>query len=168
MKNKNGFTLIEMLAVIVILGLLLSIAIPAVTKTIEKSRRKAYIDNAIEYISSAAQSIAKGEIIVRNTNTTYYIHINNIKTEKGNKTSPYGGEFDAYVIVTLDENNKFTYYWTSMDTSGHYVPITEQKDLKVNSIIDGSGKQLSTTTNIGSRTVRVIYDRTGVKNTYNN
>ena len=168
MNNKKGFTLIEMLAVIVILGLLMAIAIPTVTKTIEKSKRKTYIDNAIEYISSAAQSIANGEILVRNTNTTYYIHINNIKTEKGTKTSPYGGEFDAYVIVTLDENNKFTYYWTSMDTGGHYVPITEEKDLKISSIINGSGKQLSTTTNIGSRTVRVVYDRTGAKNTYKN
>ena len=131
MKNKNGFTLIELLAVIVILGILISIAIPAVTQIIERSRRKTYIDNAIEYISSASQQIAKGEILVRNTTTTYYIHINNIKTEKGTKTSPYGGEFDAYVVVTLDENNKFTYYWTSIDTGGHYVPLTEESKLNI-------------------------------------
>ncbi len=167
MKNKNGFTLIEMLAVIVILGLLIAIAIPSISHTIEKSRKKAYIDNAIEYISSASQAIAKGEILIRNTNTTYYIHINNIRTEKGTKTSPYGGEFDAYVVVTLDENNKFTFYWTSIDSGGHYVPITEEKDLKIESIIDGSDEQLLADENIGERTVRVVYDRTGEKNTYN-
>lgn len=167
MKNKNGFTLIELLAVIVILGILISIAIPAVTQIIERSRRKTYIDNAIEYISSASQQIAKGEILVRNTTTTYYIHINNIKTEKGTKTSPYGGEFDAYVVVTLDENNKFTYYWTSIDTGGHYVPLTEESKLNIGSIQTGSGNKLSTDENIGGRTVRVVYDRTGKKNIYN-
>ncbi|MGM9877589.1 MAG: type II secretion system protein [Bacilli bacterium] len=38
MKNKNGFTLMELLGVIVILGLLVAISVPAVTKILNKSK----------------------------------------------------------------------------------------------------------------------------------
>lgn len=50
---KKGFTLVEMLSVIVILGIVALIAFPAVDNAIKDSREKAYKQN-IEYIESAA------------------------------------------------------------------------------------------------------------------
>ena len=38
MKNKKGFTLVELLAVIVILAIIMIIAIPAVLQTMESAR----------------------------------------------------------------------------------------------------------------------------------
>ena len=49
MKNNKGFTLVELLAVIVIMGILMMIAIPSITKTIEKSRKDSFVDIAKSY-----------------------------------------------------------------------------------------------------------------------
>ncbi len=40
MKGKNGFTLVELLAVIVILGLLMVIIAPKITNTLNESEKK--------------------------------------------------------------------------------------------------------------------------------
>ena len=42
--NSKGFTLVELLAVIVIMGILMMVAIPAVTRTIENSRKDTFIN----------------------------------------------------------------------------------------------------------------------------
>ena len=52
--NNKGFSMIELLGVIVIIGILAGLAIPAVTKYIGKTRDRAY-DNLYESAYSAAQ-----------------------------------------------------------------------------------------------------------------
>ncbi len=52
---KKGFTLVEMLAVIIILGILVGIIAPAVVNTINESKQKAY-NTTIESVKSAAKS----------------------------------------------------------------------------------------------------------------
>ena len=53
MKNKKGFTLVELLAVIVILAVILVIAVPQILKTIEASRLGA-IESSAKLIASNA------------------------------------------------------------------------------------------------------------------
>ncbi|MDD6878923.1 MAG: type II secretion system protein [bacterium] len=48
MKNKKGFTLVELLAVIVILGVLLLVAVPSVTRVISNSRINADKSEALQ------------------------------------------------------------------------------------------------------------------------
>ena len=52
MKNKKGFTLVELLAVIVILGILLVVAVPAVNSILTKSKQKAAKDDALMIIKA--------------------------------------------------------------------------------------------------------------------
>lgn len=59
--NKKAFTLIELLAVIVILGVLMITAIPAVTKAIAKSRRDTYATNAKKIIDAVRTSVLNEE-----------------------------------------------------------------------------------------------------------
>ena len=116
MKNK-GFTLIELLAVIIILGILMIIAIPSVTKYISDSRKSSYIGTAKELVSGARNMVNDGKLEMFDTDTTYYIDVNCIKTENGEATSPYGSFTKAYVAVTYDGKG-YDYYWTSVDDAG--------------------------------------------------
>lgn len=53
-KSKKGFTLVEIMIVVVIIGLLAAMAIPAFNKVREQSREKA-ITNNLRQIASAGQ-----------------------------------------------------------------------------------------------------------------
>lgn len=61
--NKNGFTLIELLAVITILAIILLFAIPAVSRTIENSRRDAFAQIAQKYIEAVKAAVISDELI---------------------------------------------------------------------------------------------------------
>ena len=52
-RNEKGLTLIELLAVIVILGIIAAIAIPSIGGLIENSRKDAHIANAQQMVNAA-------------------------------------------------------------------------------------------------------------------
>lgn len=100
--NKKGFTLIELLAVIVILALLVAVAIPAVTKYLNTSRKGVFADNA-----AAAISVVRNDVIINGvtSETTYDITKINSLLEKKLKKSPYGKEYSGFVKVSYDSSN---------------------------------------------------------------
>lgn len=82
-NNKNGFTLVELLAVIVVLAIVMVIAVGAVLPQMQEGRQNIFAIEANGAIDSAQ---------------TYLM--NNTLAGKGNKRMPVG---TAAVCVTIDE-----------------------------------------------------------------
>ena len=147
-KSKKAFTLIELLAVIVILGLLMAIAIPSVTKYITESRKKTVISTIENYITAMINEVNDLTYIFTEANTIYAVPIECIALERGG-TNPLGlwyqanDAYWAYVLVQYnDEISSYTYGFTFKDSAGYGLYPTAQSKL------NASGKQIKTGLNL--------------------
>ena len=63
MKNNKGFTLVELLAVIVILAVILIIAVPKVMDTIENTRNASFESTAKLIVAKAEEKVMENETL---------------------------------------------------------------------------------------------------------
>lgn len=138
--NENGFTLIELLAVIVIMGILMLVAIPAVSRTIENSRKDTFVDVAKSYANAVRNMWAADELACKKSGDTdytvasavdvgdYYIKIdttdNSAPTllDQGGKSSWGNREMKGYVRVKVENTGTGT---TSKRKTTYYVAVSD-------------------------------------------
>ena len=146
MKNNKGFTLVELLAVIVIMGILMMVAIPSVTRTIENSRKDTFVDIAKSY-ANAARSMwttdnftCNGVVSSAVDDGDYYILINSKSgaketlptlVDQGGKSSWGNRDVNGYVRVNVsttpgeDTNNDGTYEVEPRRITKFYVALSD-------------------------------------------
>lgn len=119
MKNKNGFTLVEIISVVVILGVLALIAVPAVSGYITNSRKTNYSTTILSYLQTV-----KGDYDMETYGDKIYdnelmiVPIKLVKLEKGGSTeSPFGSYLynKSYAIIAPDtyKDNYYAYFLDS-------------------------------------------------------
>ncbi|MFZ7945567.1 prepilin-type N-terminal cleavage/methylation domain-containing protein [Neobacillus sp. 19] len=129
LKEQRGLTLIELLAVIVILGIIAAIAIPSIMGLIDNSKKDAHVSNAIQMVNSVKTAVAADKSLLPDKNPVY-LSLDYL-VEKGYieefKDPDTNGE---YVTVEYDETAALP---ATIDT-GSYVKIEKKGNTLVYSV----------------------------------
>ena len=122
-NKRKGFTLIEILAVIVILSILIAIAVPSIQKIISNYKKKAFISDAILYVDNAKLSA----LVNSNDNEAKIYRIQDIKVDKGNNQKSSFNEYWKYqYIIVMPNGNSYVYI---EDMDGNSIAPKESNDL---------------------------------------
>ena len=138
--NKNGFTLVELLAVIVVLAVIMLLAVNAVIPQMNKARKNAFATEAQTFIDAAATyyqtvlltGIPTGDSSTLNDGTGTTGACINVKdligdyVDKGDKDAT-SGEYLYNGVVKISITNDVASYEISL-ANGNYYTTADGKD----------------------------------------
>ncbi len=161
--NKKGFTLIELIAVVVIMAIIALLATPNIVNMIDKGKKEDYVADAKSFISKATY-MYKQEKYRNDTNyftsnsskTAYTIKLKVIKDIKEqDKIDPYGHNYDlqeSYITFSKSTTGslaerKVSIFLTSNNNGEqcHLVNV-DKSELDVDAIKEGIYSDGSCTT----------------------
>lgn len=135
MKEK-GFTLVELLGVIVILSIIMLIAVPNITSVLEKNKRQNYLADAKKLISQVEYELRSGDIEKPTSTEILKVSLSYIGTSDISK-DPDGNKYDttnSYVIV-VRKDGYLEYYVnlvTIIDNQNKGIRLVSEDDLTGN------------------------------------
>ena len=110
MKNK-GFTLVELLAVIVILAIIMVLSIPSILDTLAVARKKSFTEYIDKIYQTAEGKVSIKEMYGENSTCVMY----DITSDLGLDNT---GDFKGYIVTALnDEEDDYRYFLTLWDSN---------------------------------------------------
>ena len=145
MSNKRGFTLVEVLAVIIILGIVMLITVPSVSKYISSSNRASYaadISAFIETIKSEYDMKDYGDYV--KSDEIMIVPFEYVNFEKGDALeSPFGMYvLDKSYAVVVPERNGYQIYANVVDERGFGIVMKPYNELSREAIEEELGESI--------------------------
>lgn len=152
--NKKGFTLIELIAVVVIMSIIAIIATPNIVNMIDKGKKEQYITDTKEFISKATY-MYKQDKYRNDTNyftkqdNSYKITLNKIEgIKQEDYTDPYGYKYNktgSYITfkepsetTTSVQEREIQVHIESNEGTNCYVVDDDKNNLSTNSVVEGT------------------------------
>ena len=132
MKNKKGFTLVELLAVIVILALIMGIAVVSIGGILNSSRQSAFKETAASIINGVRQQLT----IANELNTGYYFFTKNILEKGADKTS--FGDSITYITAAETSGTNSGKWKINTASSGTYASLNAIGTMGVYKLASGT------------------------------
>lgn len=139
-KHKTGFTLVELLSVIVLLGIISVIIIPNFTGILKSSKEDLY-NNQIEVIKTSAKLWTLNEdnkiVLSENTSWPYLITLGDLQDSglldelKNPKDDTYFSDSTLIYISVTDGNYTFTVDEDSINASSNVITLNDERSYKV-------------------------------------
>lgn len=164
MKNRNGFTLVEIIATIVIIGVLSLVTVPAINRYITNSRKDSFVELGKNYINAYKTALISKNLAAKdNDNLTCklpnigaytMIRIENIELENGQLVSPFkrslasnnAGSRGFVLAINVSDDNKGTgtkdkivYFFAAVDAGKNGVDqFISEEELSRNNVKRGT------------------------------
>ena len=174
MKNRKGFTLVELMAVIVILAVIIAIAVPTFGN-VQKSIEKKNYENQISLIETAAAKYFEDNNItsmyVDDLIKSGYLEADD-KNGKIFATNDKTKELNCYIVRIENENGQYYPKFINKNFKNGtnicpYNKLNEINNLVKVNLKDTAGKQITDTTNYWSKE-NIIMSLEIIDDTYKN
>ena len=148
MNNNNGFTLVELLVMLVVLSILITITVPNIMGIVNENKENTLIDDAGKMLDSAKVKTAiDKDLLPTSENNCSIIRLNFADKNDDINFGPHDGKYDrqnSFVVIKFiqQENGNYKYQY--------YARIVEVKD------DDVYGIKIATAEDIESRKKTVL------------
>ena len=112
LKNRKGFTLVELLGAVTILGILIVLSAPVIIHMVSNSRDKIYVNDAKRLIATAEYKIKASSSVIEKPDPGDCIAISLVYLDNGEFDSPPNkGEYikEASFVVIKNDNGTMKY-----------------------------------------------------------
>lgn len=122
MKNK-GFTLVELLTMLVVLGILMLVAVPNITGILDSHKTNVFINDASKMLDNAKVKVTQNKDLIKPKNgECVALSLQYIDDNKNTVKGPNEGEYNRYESLVLMKRSGSEYQY--------YIRLVEEREGK--------------------------------------
>lgn len=113
MLNNKGYTLVELLATMIILGIMLAVTIPNISGISTQNKMTAYAEDAKKFKNTAEYMFRGDDTVIKPQSNEHCVMVNlNYVHDNEYDNPPYGGSYDKNnsFIVMAKINKRYKFY----------------------------------------------------------